>query len=128
MRPWDCNLGKLRRSINYIHVDDDDEYCYAGDAPAGDEYAAIQDMYGDTRCIRRYKICTAIRDMYGDTRCVEYPYAGARAGPTRAGWCCGGCGRALGRRVTRPRRRGAGLHEAGGERATQRQTRTDSDM
>jgi hypothetical protein len=30
VRPWDCNLGKLRRTINYVYVDDDDEYCYAG--------------------------------------------------------------------------------------------------
>ena len=30
VRPWDCNLGKLRRSVSYVYVDDDDEYCYAG--------------------------------------------------------------------------------------------------
>ncbi|EKX37892.1 hypothetical protein GUITHDRAFT_160084, partial [Guillardia theta CCMP2712] len=30
IRPTDCNLGKLQRSVNYIYVDDHDEYMYAG--------------------------------------------------------------------------------------------------
>eukprot|EP00286_Rhodomonas_abbreviata_P008950 CAMPEP_0181342680 /NCGR_PEP_ID=MMETSP1101-20121128/31140_1 /TAXON_ID=46948 /ORGANISM="Rhodomonas abbreviata, Strain Caron Lab Isolate" /LENGTH=243 /DNA_ID=CAMNT_0023454175 /DNA_START=104 /DNA_END=832 /DNA_ORIENTATION=- len=32
VRPSDCNLGKLQRTINYVFVDDKDEYCYAGTA------------------------------------------------------------------------------------------------
>ena len=30
VRPHDCNLGKLRRTIKYIYVDESDEYLYAG--------------------------------------------------------------------------------------------------
>jgi hypothetical protein len=30
VRPNDCNLGKLRRTINYLYIDEDDEYVYAG--------------------------------------------------------------------------------------------------
>eukprot|EP00960_Hanusia_phi_P067977 766747-Hanusia_phi.AAC.1 len=30
IRPTDCNLGKLQRSVNYVYVDDHDEYMYAG--------------------------------------------------------------------------------------------------
>mmetsp|Transcript_42589 Transcript_42589/g.99981 ORF Transcript_42589/g.99981 Transcript_42589/m.99981 type:complete len:612 (+) Transcript_42589:132-1967(+) len=32
VRPSDCNLGKLQRTINYVFVDDTDEFCYAGTA------------------------------------------------------------------------------------------------
>ena len=32
VRPSDCNLGKLQRTINTVYIDHNDEYCYAGTA------------------------------------------------------------------------------------------------
>jgi WD40 repeat protein len=32
VRPTDCNLGKLQRTIKYVQVDENDEFCYAGTA------------------------------------------------------------------------------------------------
>jgi len=32
VRPIDCNLGKLQRTVNYIYVDENDEFLYAGTA------------------------------------------------------------------------------------------------
>lgn len=30
VRPADCNLGKLQRTINTVYIDHNDEYVYAG--------------------------------------------------------------------------------------------------